>query len=149
MAASGPLLRAATWVGQSRANYPYLTVDSVRAKLRPAIAAQLPAAADSRLVILNANFRAAGRSDRMVRLDPAGLEPAGGPGSGTGSADSLDRAVDVRRRPSARRPAARGPAARSDLRDDGSHDRRDRYDGHDFDVAGAVTCTPERWRSTA
>ena len=46
-------------------------------------------------------------------------------------------------------PADPPPAAdpTRDLRDDDY--LHDRYDGHDFDVAGAVTCTPERWRSTA
>src|SRR5687767_13752263 len=59
---------------QSRANYSYLSLDSVRAKLRPAIASQLPPAAAGRLVLLNVNFRAAGNPDKMVRLDPADLQ---------------------------------------------------------------------------
>ena len=71
--------------GQAKRTYPYLTVDSVAAKLRPAIAAQLPAAPDRRLVILNVNLLALRNADKMVRLRPADLQvqwnAAGVPGA--------------------------------------------------------------------
>lgn len=63
-----------TGVSQLRNTYSYLTVDSVKAKLRPKIAAQLPAGDANRLVMLNMNFRATGSSSKMVRLDPADLQ---------------------------------------------------------------------------
>jgi len=74
IAADGDTGYSITGANQSRANYSYLTVDSVAAKLRPAIAAQVPAPATGRLVILNVNFRAARDPDKMVQLDPADLQ---------------------------------------------------------------------------
>ena len=63
-----------TGVSQLRKTYSYLTLDSVKAKLRPRIAAQLPAPEAGRLVLLNVNFRAVGNADKMVELNPADLQ---------------------------------------------------------------------------
>jgi len=59
---------------QSRARYPYLTMESVVAKLPPQIAAQLPPADSGRLVILDVEFRATGGPGELRRLDPADLQ---------------------------------------------------------------------------
>jgi len=65
---------AISGASQARGKYPHLTVESVSAKLPPAIAAQLPPAGSGRLAMLNLTFRATGGSGELRRLDPADLQ---------------------------------------------------------------------------
>ena len=70
-AAADPAGYAIIGASNAKANYAYLTKEAVAKKVRPGIAAQLPA--DGRLIILNVNFRATGSTSKMVKLSPADL----------------------------------------------------------------------------
>ena len=70
--AADPAGYAIIGASHARVNYAYLTPGAVTAKLRPEVAAKLPA--DGRLVILNVNFRSLGSPSKMVRLDPGELQ---------------------------------------------------------------------------
>ena len=59
---------------QSRGKYPYLTMESVRARLAARFAAQVPPADSGRLVVLNVDFRATGGRGDLRRLNPADLQ---------------------------------------------------------------------------
>jgi hypothetical protein len=77
---------AITGASQSRGKYPYLTMESLTARLPKSIAAQLPPADSGRLVIVNAVFRATGGHGELRRLDPGDLQVQWTDAAGRGAA---------------------------------------------------------------
>ena len=89
-AAADPAGYSIVGASHARVNYKYLTMEEVVKKLRPDVAARLPA--DGRLVVLNVLFRAAGDADKMAKLTPADLQlqwGADGPGGTLATAPIL------------------------------------------------------------